>query len=754
MSNRLLVCSLVPAAVTLAAALGACDVADPASAPPATRSPSASSPVGTSSSALAVRDLAAFKALTYNTQFRPPIVDASPGNTAGSNRDIYGMDDEDRAKLIGEKIASSGADVVALQEVFRREAYDGLVGTLAGTYPDFTAYDDIFDVNLYGSGMVLFSKLPMRSLGPVDDRQERRRCLRVQGDECYTELLEYEAQSQLEEKATRKGMGYARLQNPHTGRDLHVFFTHFESNAAEEETRGLQIAEALPFVKERLEGRGGDDVLLLGDLNIIAPKVDQGSGQDTGDYDQHITGALGGELGVADSWLAQSPDDEGFTFDAPNNTANIGGALQRIDYHLVRSALAEPGTPAPPRLCAQHAVVERELFRADVMIDGEQVLRDLSDHFAVSLVLGQEASQCDPARARLMSELSDAAPALTLPQQQISHPGNTQWYRFDAPGSYTVRAFRSDALTSQMRVRAFAATDLSTPLPPIEGSELVAARGGKVVYYSEQPFYVRVDSPDATWRGGYTFSARKHQGANFDDAIVLAAGQPFAAVQMTPAVTQPLDRVHFRVRQRALVSGQRQRHTFALTTADALRMTLFDAQRVALPGLVTAPPQLALNVSPSSSPVSGAAQDLFLVVDRQGCATCQDAPFSLTWTSDYRALTFGALTVLHQTEGPGQLEYDEVKVIVSLDGGPEQVFFIGELDQNAATYLSAVNPLGFRDTVKLRIIEDDVLIDDAFEPLVLSPEPTPGSASGELVRADLFATSGQGHYTLDYRVAQ
>jgi endonuclease/exonuclease/phosphatase family metal-dependent hydrolase len=752
MLHRTLVCFPEPLALATAlAAVAACATPDP-SAPAEGVGTSAAAALVDRSSPLAVRELSAFKALTYNTQFRPPIVDARPGDTAGSNRDIYGMEDSARARLIGEKIASSGADVVALQEVFRPDAYDSFIDTLAASYPDFTAYDDIFDENLYGSGMVLFSKLPMRSLVPVDGLRERRRCLRVQGDECFAELLEYEAQAQFEERVTRKGMGYARLQNAHTGRDLHVFFTHFESSGAEAETRGLQIAEAVPFMQERLEGRAGDDVLLLGDLNIIAPKVDQGSGQDTSDYDQHITEALGA-LGLADSWLAQSPEDEGFTFDAANNTANIGSARQRIDYHLVRSALAAPGTPALPRLCAQHAVVERELFRSDVILEGQQVLRDLSDHFAVSLVLAQEAAQCDPERARAMSELSDAAPSLSLPQQQISHPGNAQWYRFDAPGSYTVRAFRPDALTSRMRVRAFAATDLSTPLAPIEGSELVAARGGKVVYYSEQPFYVRVDSPEAGWRGGYTFTARKHQGANFDDAIVLSAGQPFAAAQMTAAVTQPLDRVHFRVRQRALASGQRQRHTFILDTAAALRMRLFDAQRLPLPGLVAAPPQTSLVVAPDASPVSGAAQDLFLAVDREGCATCQDAPFSITWTSDYRALSFGALTVLHQTEGLGQLEYDEVKVIVSLDGGPEQVFFVGELDQNAATYLSAVAPLGFRDTVKLRIIEDDVIIDDAFEPLVLSPEPTAGSAGGQLVHADLFATSGQGHYVLDYRVS-
>jgi endonuclease/exonuclease/phosphatase family metal-dependent hydrolase len=704
---------------------------------------SPASEVRAASAPLEVRGLTAFKAMTYNTQFRPPIVDVLPGGTAGSNLDIYGLDDHDRGKLIAQQIIASGSDVVALQEVFLEDAYDALVETAVSSYPHHTDFDDIFDLNLYGSGMVLFSKLPMRSLGTIDDLQERRRCLRRVGDECFAELLEYQAQAQFEEKATRKGMGYARLQNSHTGRDLHVFFTHFESSVAEAETRGLQIAEALPFMQERLAGAGADDVLLLGDLNIIAPRVDL-TEQDTHDYDAHISQDLG-SIGLVDTWLAQSPDDNGFSFDAPNNTAATSTSRQRIDYQLLRN----PEDGKQLRTCAQHAVVERELFRANLVNDGQQILRDLSDHFAVSLSIGQEASQCDPQRARSMNALSAATPQQTL-SQQIAHPGNVQWYRFDNPGSYTFRAFRSDLLTSKMRVRAYAATDLSTPLAPIEGSELVAARGGRVVFASAQPFYVRVDSPDPAWQGAYTFTARQHQGASFDDAIVLDAGQPYVAAQMTSSVTQQLAAVHFRLQQRALASGERQHLTVSLVTDDALRMTLFDSHRQPLPGLLTAPGQPVLDVSAAGSPISGAAQDLFLVVDRISCPTCQEAPFTASWRSDYRELALGELVVRHQTEGLGQLEYDEVSVFMSVDGGPEEQVFVGELDLNASTYLDVPAAIGFRESVKLRVVEADVLTpDDTFAPVTFSTQPTAAIALFEIL-----ADSGPGRYTLAWQVSE
>lgn len=680
--------------------------------------------------ATAPRSLSPFSVLTYNTQFRPAVVEVFPGNTAGENQDIYGMDDKTRAGVIADKILSSGADVVALQEVWLREPYEVLVDALAATYPYYTHFDQVADEDLFGSGMVLFSRFPMRSLGSVEHFGARN-CLRAVGGSCFAQLLEYDEQAQLEERVTRKGLGYALLDNPQTARPMHVFFTHLESSSAQRETRRKQLEQVLPFLEERLAQPVDMDAVLMGDLNIIGPR-DGGVAEE---YEEHVAGLLGG-LGLRDGWTSQSPDDNGFTFDPSRNTSALEGPRQRLDYVLVRSAAEGP------RLCLQHSVVEHARFIADEVVQGAQVKRDLSDHFAVSAHLAQEGAQCDPARAELLA-LDAVTPEVTL-TRQLEHRGSAQWYRIDRAGTYSLRAARQGAQASSLRVTAFRADDLSTPMPLVEGSELLTGRQRAVVL-ADAPFYVRVESPELAPAGAYTFQARLHQGTSFADAIALAPEVPFVAEQLTSAVSQPLAKVHFRLRQRALHSGQRQRLTFTLNADTPLRLSVLDAQRQSLPGLVLVAPQPTLVVPAETSPISGAEQDLFVTVDRLECTTCQEAPFSVSWRSELRQLALGKLSVLHQTDGPLQPGYDEVTVYLSVDGGPEQLVLEAELDRHAASYLDVPAQLAFRDVVKLRIVEHDPANDDEFSVVAL----TATSAEGV---ADFFAEGGFGHYTLGYRI--
>lgn len=676
------------------------------------------------------RSLSPFSVLTYNTQFRPAVVDVHPGNTAGENRDIYGMDDKTRAAVIAAKILAAGADVVALQEVWLREPYEALVDALSATYPHYTRFDDILDEDIFGSGMVLFSRFPMRSLGSVDHFGARN-CLRAVGGSCFAQLIEYDAQAQLEERVARKGLGYALLDNPQTSRPMHVFFTHLESSSAERDTRRKQLEQVLPFIVDRLAQPASMDAVMLGDLNIIAPRA----GDAAEEYQEHVAGLLGG-VGLRDGWSSQSPDDNGFTFDPSRSTAASSGPRQRLDYVLVRSAAEGP------RLCLQHSVVERERFVADEVVDGFQVKRDLSDHFAVSARFAQEGAQCDPARAELLA-LDATRPEVTL-TRQLAHRGSAQWYRIDQPGTYSLRAARVGGQAGSLRVTAYRADELSSPMPLIEGEELLTGRERSVVL-ADAPFYVRVESPEAEPAGAYTFQVRLHQGASFADAIALAPEAPFAAVQMTSAVSQPLAKVHFRLRQRALHSGAPQRLTFSLSAPVPLRLTVLDAQRQSLPGLVMVASQASLEVPAETSPISGAEQELFLTVDRLDCTTCQEAPFSVSWRSELRQLALGKLTVLHQTDGPFQPGYDEVSVFMSVDGGPEELVLEAELDRHAASHLAVPAQLAFRDAVKLRIVEHDPVNDDEFAVVAL----TATSAEGV---ADFFAAGGFGHYTLGYRV--
>lgn len=677
------------------------------------------------------RSVSPFSVLTYNAQFRPGVVDFYPGNTAGENRDIYGMDDKTRAGVIADKILSSGADVVVLQEIWLDEPYQALVDALAPTYPYYTRFDNNLDEDIFGSGMVLFSRFPMRSLGS-EEAFGHRNCLRAEGGACFARFLEYDAQSQFEERPTRKGLGYALLDNPRTARPMHVFFTHLESTSAERDTRRKQLEQVLPFIEERLSLPVSMDAVMMGDLNIIGPRF----GNVAEEYQEHIVGMLGG-LGLRDGWASQSPDDNGFTFDSTRNTAAVDGPRQRLDYVLVRTA------PEGPRLCVKHSVVEHARFISDEVIDGFQVKRNLSDHFAVSAQLTQEASQCDPERAEVL--LADPASSEVVLPRELAHVGSAQWYRIDAPGTYSLRATRADGAGS-LQVTAFAADELSTPMPLLEGSELLEGRERSVLL-ADRPFYVRVQEPSGTAGVAYTLRVRRHRGASFADAIALEPDQPFEAVQMTSAVSQPLSRVHFRVRQRALDSGQRQRLTFSLGADTPLRLTVLDGQLQPLPGLVLVAPESSLVVEPETSPISGAEQDLFVTVDRQGCTTCQEAPFTVSWSSELRQLALGKLTVLHQSDGPLQPGLDEVTVYLSVDGGAEQLVLDAKLDRHAASYLAVPAAIAFRDTVKLRIVEHDPANDDEFSIVALQAANTDGAAL-----AEFFAEGGLGHYTLGYSI--
>jgi endonuclease/exonuclease/phosphatase family metal-dependent hydrolase len=678
-----------------------------------------------------------YRLFTYNVQFRPAVTNVADN----TNEDIYGMPDEDRARRISERIIALGPDVVALQEVFVKEAFEVFVEELRGTYPHHTERDDLWDFETQGSGMLLFSRFPMERLEPLPDGQ---RCMKTDaGGACLAASLEFREQVTLHERQTRKTIAYVRLANPRTGRPLHVFFTHLQSGRREDKVaaRAAQVAEAGEFIKHWTGDAGAEEVALLGDLNIVAPAPGEEAGE-AEEYDQHVAGTFAGE-GLEDAWLAGSPDDAGFTFDGPATTASDSGGQQRIDYVLVRA----PQTPGGgPGRCFQHGTVERERFRVDELVGGQEVVRDLSDHFAVMQLVGAEAPHCDPRRAVPLGLGEHQVPG------QIAAPGNVQWFLFREGGTYTVKAEAAGSRPSPMRVAAYAATDLSTPLAAVEGSGILEDGRARVVFDSRGPFYVKVDATNPSWTGAYTFTAREHRGASFDDAIFLDASEALAQLQMQAGTLSPLDRVHYQIQQRALDSGRPQRLGFVTLGGPApLRIQAFDAARQPFPGLET-PPAAGLNrldVSPPASPISGAAQRLFFTVDRESCPGCP-ATYAVLWESDYRQLDFGELTVVHQTEGFGHLGYDEVRVTLSVDGEPEREVFHGHLDQATATRLNHRRPVGFAREVVVRIVElDGVTADDTFPAARLEFHP---DQEGIRQVTDFHADGGAalGHYVLDW----
>ncbi len=701
-----------------------------------------------------------FEVLTYNVQFRPLITDFDlcwdpdaqendficSESDAGGNAEIYGMDDEARVKEISARIVDDDPAVVVLQEVWRDVAFDAFLGQLGEAYPYYSETPDsyLFDGDPNGSGMMVFSRYAMMPLGPLPDGVL---CWQEGPGGCEIASLEFADQSLFYEKVTRKSLSYVMLDNPDTGRPLHVFFTHLQSTGAEADIRKSQVGESIEFITSMTGD--GDDVMVLGDLNIRAPLAipadgagELANGQVAQEYRDRIVEDFGG-IGLNDAWARQSPEDPGFTSDPTDNTSMRGGPRlrQRIDY-----ALVSPGGGKDRGLCPMHAVVERDRFRADVS-DGEfEVLRDLSDHFAVSLRVGVEADRCSPSSApSLGTEPAETAGA-------IPAAGNVEWFRFDTGGTYSMGAVPEVGGSPTLRITAYAATDLSTPLVPIED----AGDGGAkrpLVFDATGPFYVRVESSDPLWLGAYTLHSRAHRGASFDDAIVLGPFEPLTSLEMTPQSSDPLDRVHVRLHQRALDTGRPQRLSF-IKLVDApgmVRTSVFDADRQPIAGLQDLG-DLAVTVDPVDSPISGEAQDLFYTIDREACigAGCEDLPFVTWWDTDYRQIDFEELVVLDQATLP-LLGDDRVTVMMTVDGGDELEIFHGKLDRFAATNINARRPVGFVESVNLRVYEGDPLFDDDFSGGALGFED---SLLGERQTEDFWSTTPEAHYQLTWHTSR
>lgn len=728
-----------------------------------------------------------FSAMTYNVQFRPKITDVSTcredpdpallcrPEDAGGNAEVYGMPDEERVEQIATRILDpeTTPDVVVLQEVFVDHAFEVFVDALGGEYPYHSKAPDAY--TLFGcdadigdggcewdsnsSGLMVFSRYPMLPLAQLPDDAH---CWQYSPDDgCEIGAVLFDEAGGFDRFAA-KGVAYVVLDNTDTGRPLHVFFTHLQSSRSESFARMEQIAQLLEFVARMTTEE--DDVLLLGDLNIKAPLeipefsgdpsqgIPEGvlaTGESAEEYAQRIVGDFGG-FGLHDAWKRQSRLDTGFTVDPSQNTASrteggIAGDLrarQRIDY-----ALLSAGRQKPLGMCPMHAIVERDRFQTQPGdVEGDlDVLRDLADHWALTVEIGVEADRCSPS---LAAALEVIGPSET--EGTIAAGGNVQWYYVKAGGTYSFAPL-PDAGGPPMRVRAYAETDLSRPLRTVDGeAEGIARKGRPVVFDANEPFFVKVESTDADFVGTYTMHASPNRGASFDDAIVLDALEVVHSFEMTSQVDDPLDRVHFRLHQRALDSGKSQRLAFNhFTDAPDILVSVFDEDRQPIAGLVGSDDSIVID--PSDSPISGDAQDLYFTIDRESCVSpeCDDVPFFAWWDTDYRQVDFDELVVLDQAT-PAWLGDDRVVIMMSVDGGEEREVFRDKVDRFASTYINDSLPVGYTESVRLRIYENDVVLDDAFSGGWLDVD---GVATDEWTVEDFISYSPEAHYELRWRTS-
>lgn len=644
-----------------------------------------------------------FRVLTYNTQFRPGLMELFDGGSPGSNYDIYGMGDKRRAELISEHLIAASPDIIVLQEVFEPDAMKTFKEELKELYPNQTRYHEGGLLELAGSGLAIFTKgeLAFQPLGSVPFGK----CLDdADDDDCFVEFREYPG-LQIDPGSgllvTELGAAYARIANPRTGRTLHLFATHlhYGSEPEDEDFRAKQLEVLGDFMAEKVDPTDlGADVLVMGDLNIRGGPSDE----DAEWLEKMFSGPILAH-GLIDTRLRQSPEDPQPTTDGPENTADPISSPHRIDYVLFRSAVDKDG----PLTCPMHATVPRH-FEGE-SDDGQ--LRDLSDHFPLMLDLGLEAPRCSP-------DVADPIDGSAV--GEIAAPGSYDWFRVEG-GTWTFE------VPEPLRATVYAVDRISEPLVAVSSqTSAVNGRFSVPLFDSTGPMYVRVDDPSGG-TGEYALVAHRNTGATFDDPLFLQAGEEVS--------DSGLEVGHFKLHQHALDSGAKQRlQLSARCSAGDAHFAVLDGE---LQPLLDADPEGlcggldCLTLEPETSPVSAADQDLFLQIS---CKPDTELLFA-RYDTDQRTARFDELHAIEEGDflNIGQ---EELELQISVDGGEPYIVYQGDLDvgEGSGTDLAGLT-VRFAESLKFSLVEKDTFgADESFD-ASLSPSSfpqSPGSTDGSV----------------------
>jgi len=246
--------------------------------------------------------------LQYNTHL---FLDSLAGDL--DSKLLY--EDETRLTEIVDRLRSSGADLVCLEEIWADKTKRHFTGQLGAEYP-FFQNDGIDDPFAVGSGLLVLSKFPLR------DTSFTR----------FRKLAGYDALSQ-------EGFLQAQVTLP-AGAEFQLITTHTQSgeDSADRSARASnleQIRNAIASLPSAMPA------VVAGDLNVIAEDAD---GQPTAEYAQLQDGFR--TLALTDSFRVLHPDphcDPGVTFDVVDNPLAIHfnledcGQRQRLDYLFARS---------------------------------------------------------------------------------------------------------------------------------------------------------------------------------------------------------------------------------------------------------------------------------------------------------------------------------------------------------------------------------------------------------------------------------
>lgn len=253
-----------------------------------------------------------------------------------------------RRRELAKALTESGADVICLQEVFRRPHRRDLARSLTETHPHVAGLDH--PGLPLGTGLMVLSRHPIPEARPAEFRAailEERLAVRMGFLSCRIDLPD---------------LGPTRVINFHLSAGG---LRHHPEAPAAEELRSRQIDELV----EAAGTPGAERAILAGDLNA-GPQTSRAN----------LRKVLG--AGFRDAYAEGAPPSEqAFTWNPKNpvitGEANRALPPQRIDHVFLRRDGAQ-------ELTASEAVVALHESRVD-LADGRRV--PLSDHYGLSVTI-------------------------------------------------------------------------------------------------------------------------------------------------------------------------------------------------------------------------------------------------------------------------------------------------------------------------------------------------------------------------------
>ncbi|HYH61029.1 MAG TPA: endonuclease/exonuclease/phosphatase family protein [Solirubrobacterales bacterium] len=736
---------------------------------------------------------ASLRVVTYNVQMLPSTFSATT--------------DPANAGRIARQLEAGGYDVIALNEVFDEEARDAFVNELEESFPYHVDYLSGGTAVNEDSGLMLFSRFPLKSLPDdtyrADDQScKATNCSRVgflefqpcHGDDCLAE----------------KGVGFVRLKNPETGSPVNVAFTHMQASYTpatypdeledkqdalfEFSDRAGQIKQIEDLLEETLgsDRLRSEQVIVMGDLNIDGDLANPDLGADNPnrrnlyEWKERMTSAGNPNLSllpIQDGWaFDNAPAHPSGNFDRGITNLTAWGADAdgaRLDYVLMNGE--------ETRGCMQHMTIAHNLRYGGTPVEtglgpegvGSGGESDLSDHFGVNADINRIGNRCRPVDATV---LAPPAGKLDAASGTIGHPGEIEWFRINKAGTYSFELNGA----SGMDYRVYEADDMTTPAPnykhEITDVTLPGARPihfvGEQFRVSKAPFFVRVWHRDRAKTGSYTLKVLRHDCSTRELACALA---PAERRNMKMPASPPLngaDEKWFELYTEGTASSRGQEVRAVASELDPDAAGYFELEL-----LEAGSPDTSIGIDASQAPDpdpetpgheqlevetrEADAQKYYAVVRRKP-ATQPPFPaeaqrFQVRWETD--------LTILFGSAHGGQsLQIRCLEENDGIDDGDDEVYleeiridgsdvlggdvFLGDFDAGNPRSLESLvpAPVNFVEGVTFEGFEDDDFAAGEVDDMEATIRPLAPERQGPVDSSIAYNPEGDGLYRIYYNV--